>query len=108
VPLTPGTTAPAAGVVGDDEEEQARVTVEDPTVALNVAMSPVFPTVAVMDTLPGEFPSVTCVLAWPAASVVVAEGESDAVPLVTAKLTATPLTGELFAVTLTTSGTERA
>src|SRR5205085_10746950 len=78
-----------------------------PAVTTNVATSDVPATVAVIVTFPGAEPSVTCVFAWPAESVVVVAGDTLAAPLVTAKVTGAPFTGPLVPVTLIINGTER-
>src|SRR5690349_4686866 len=103
VPVTPGSTAPTAGVVGDPELHASEVC-NWPTVWTNVAVSAVPETVAVIETDPGVTPSVTCVFAWPAESVVAVAGETDAAPAVTAKLTVAPRIGAPFAATRTTIG----
>lgn len=75
MPLTPGSTPPAAGVCGA-LLEQARVCDVVPAVTTNCCVRLDPATAATIETFPADDPSVTVALAWPVASV-------DAVPGVT-------------------------
>jgi hypothetical protein len=62
VPARPGVTLPTVGVVGDPAEH-AVVTFDDPAVIANVVVSDVPATLAEIETVPGDEPRVTWVLA---------------------------------------------
>jgi hypothetical protein len=105
VPVTLARTSPAVGVVAGPASQAATI-VDAPAVSTNVAIKFVPETVAVIDTCPGEDPSVACVLACPAASVTALVGETVAAPLTTANATLAPFTTVPFDVTRTTSGVD--
>src|SRR6185436_13828757 len=100
VAVMPVTTAPTAGVCAA-LLEQASCVVADPIVSTKLATSDVPLTVAVIVTLPGTVPSVTCVLAVPLVSVVALAGFSVAAPAVTANVTPTFRTGDPLDITFT-------
>jgi hypothetical protein len=105
VPVSPGRTLPAPGVVGV-VFEHAVVMFDAPAVSAKKVTSDVPEMLAETETVPGDDPKVTWVFAWPVLSVVAVVGERVADPEVTLNVTAMPLRLLDVDETLTTRGVE--